>query len=85
MEKFAWNSAKIKCVFERIVENKGVNGADFGKMCDFWEKGFWDRRKKTSKINNLPEDVSEDVFLISRKCLSKKVWGIAWENEDLHE
>ena len=41
--KSAWNDAKQKHVVERIVENKGENGADFLKKCDFWKNGFWER------------------------------------------
>lgn len=73
MVKLAWNGVKQKRVVERIVENKGENGADFLKKCDFWKKGFWERRKKSSKINDSLEDASEDMFSISRKCLSRKV------------
>lgn len=71
--KSAWNGVKQKCVVERIGENKGENGADFLEKYDFWKKGFWERRKKSSKINDSLDDASEDTFSISRKCLSKKV------------
>lgn len=73
MVKLAWNGAKQKRVVERIGENKEENGADFWEKCDFWKKGFLERRKKSSKINDLLDDASEDMFSISRKCLSKKV------------
>lgn len=73
MVKLAWNGAKQKRVIERIGENKGENGADFLKKCDFWKKGFWERWKKSSKINDSLDDASEDMFSISRKCLSRKV------------
>ena len=69
----AWNGVKQKRVVERIGENKGEIGADFLEKCDFWKKGFWERRKKSSKINDSLEDASEDMFSISRKCLSRKV------------
>lgn len=75
MVKSAWNCAKQKRVVERIGEIKGENGADFLEKCKFWKKGFWERWKKSSKINDSFDDASEDMFSISRKCLSKESVG----------